>query len=167
MGQGSDSHRALFVLFANHARTDHHLAEPPLASLHQRGIEPVKRLIADYRKQMSTPDFRISYGNAEFDTAVRTIDFTDPDARTLLRNVLAPQTLTSGAPCPRASEPVQRPPGGWAPVSLLCHIHKHRIPDRTVYAGERVSGLEADKARSALLPDPPTTHRQAFMQVKR
>ncbi|KAB8183281.1 hypothetical protein FH608_049455 [Nonomuraea phyllanthi] len=77
------------VLFARHARTDHHLTESALAGLQKRGVEAVKRLIADHRSRMSAPGFQISYGNAEFDAAVRAIDFTEPDAWTRLRDALA------------------------------------------------------------------------------
>lgn len=77
------------ILFVQHARTHHCVSESSLTGFYKRGTEPVKRLIADYQSQMKSPDFKISYGNSEFDAAVRAIDLTRPDAWTRLRDALA------------------------------------------------------------------------------
>ncbi|SDJ05729.1 SMI1/KNR4 family protein [Nonomuraea jiangxiensis] len=76
------------VLFDQHSRINPHLTQSCLAGFYERGIEPVKRLIIDHRDRRKEPGFQLSYGNPEFDAAVRAIDFAGPDAWPLLHDAL-------------------------------------------------------------------------------
>ncbi|GAA3443509.1 hypothetical protein Pve01_14210 [Planomonospora venezuelensis] len=79
------------VLFAEHQRTDHCFTGSVFAGLAERGSDPVRRLVADYRAREAEPGFQVRFGNPEFDTAVRAAlaDRAGDDAWPLLRGALS------------------------------------------------------------------------------
>jgi len=60
------------LLFAED-RLSHTRERFTLMHLARTNSEPYQPLIADYQARLAQPDFRLSYGNPEFDTAVRRI----------------------------------------------------------------------------------------------
>jgi hypothetical protein len=75
------------LLFAEHERA--HGDGSTVAILMELGSDEVKRLIAEYRARADKPGFELTFGNPEFDAAVRVALKAGDEAWPLLRDALA------------------------------------------------------------------------------